>query len=127
VIAMINNVVNVSSGKQPTGSLFTGSDVTQSGASVQKTAAPSAALKTQEAEINSSDVRAAVSKLNDHVQNLRRNLAFSIDDTTGQTIIRVYDSETNELIREIPSEETLRIAANIEAQHLDVFLKGQHA
>lgn len=38
------------------------------------------------------------------------NLEFSMDDQTGKTIIKVVDTATNELIRQIPSEEMLEIA-----------------
>lgn len=60
-------------------------------------------------------VQAAVTKLNDYVQNIRRTLSFNFDERTGHTVIQVYDSETEELIREIPPEETIKLAASIEA------------
>ncbi|MBK7325427.1 MAG: flagellar protein FlaG [Propionivibrio sp.] len=31
------------------------------------------------------------------------NLEFSMDDSTGKTVIKVVDSSTHELIRQIPS------------------------
>ncbi len=72
-----------------------------------------------EQEVKSEDqdnIKAAISQLNDYVQNIRRTLSFSLDESTGRTVIRVYDSETKELIREIPPEETLRLAAHLEVQ-----------
>ena len=42
------------------------------------------------------------------------NLNFSIDDSTGKTIVRVTDGETGELIRQIPSEEMLAIAQSLD-------------
>ncbi len=59
---------------------------------------------------------AAVSKLNDYVQNMSRTLSFSIAESTGRTIITVYDAETKEMIRQIPPEETLKLAELIEQQ-----------
>lgn len=41
-------------------------------------------------------------------------LDFSIDDSTGKTIIRITDSETGEMIRQIPAEEMLDIARSID-------------
>jgi len=58
----------------------------------------------------------AVSKLNDHLQNVQRDLHFSIDDASGQTVVRVVNSETEEVIRQIPSEEVLRISQTIKEQ-----------
>ncbi len=48
--------------------------------------------------------------LTEHVQNLQRSLQFSVDDESGETVVRVVDSETKEVIRQIPSEELLAIA-----------------
>lgn len=50
-----------------------------------------------------------VSSLNEMVQNLHRNLQFSVDEESGDTIIKVVDSETNEVVRQIPSEEIVRL------------------
>ena len=42
------------------------------------------------------------------------SLAFSIDDSTGKTIIRITDAQTGEMIRQIPSEEMLEIARSLD-------------
>lgn len=42
------------------------------------------------------------------------NLQFSIDDDTGQTIVRVTDRQTGELIRQIPSEELVELAKSLD-------------
>jgi flagellar protein FlaG len=47
--------------------------------------------------------------LNKHVQSLKRDLHFSVDDDTGETVIRVVDSQSQKTIRTIPSEEFLSI------------------
>jgi flagellar protein FlaG len=44
------------------------------------------------------------------------NLEFSIDDSTGQTVVKVVDSSTKELIRQIPSEEMLAIAKALDGE-----------
>ncbi len=50
----------------------------------------------------------AVSDINAYVQNLQRDLEFRVDRDLGRTIITVLDSETREVIRQIPSEEVLK-------------------
>ncbi len=37
-------------------------------------------------------------------------LNFSVHESTGRTIVKVIDKETEKLIREIPSEELLNMA-----------------
>ena len=63
-------------------------------------------------EINHSDssdskntIQQEVEELNNQVQNVRRDLHFSVDADSGRTVIRVIDSETRETIRTIPPEE----------------------
>ncbi|HHJ13525.1 MAG TPA: flagellar protein FlaG [Gammaproteobacteria bacterium] len=61
------------------------------------------------------EVEAAVSRISDFVQNFQRDLQFSVDKESGRTVIKVVDSETEEVIRQIPSEETLRLAARLDS------------
>lgn len=51
----------------------------------------------------------------DRLQTNQRQLQFSIDSETNSTVVRVIDSETKELIRQIPSEELLAISRRLEA------------
>lgn len=55
-----------------------------------------------------------VVELNSYMQNLNRSLQFSIDDQSGDTVIKVIDSETDELIRQIPAEELLVLRSSLE-------------
>jgi flagellar protein FlaG len=42
------------------------------------------------------------------------NLQFSIDEESGETVVKVVDTETDEVIRQIPSEEMLALARNLQ-------------
>lgn len=55
-----------------------------------------------------------VTQLNDFVQNLKRDLHFSVHKETGRTVVAVIDAETDEIIRKIPSDEILRIAESLD-------------
>ena len=50
------------------------------------------------------------------VQSFSRSLQISVDGDLGTTVIRVLDTETDELVRQIPSEEILQVARFIESQ-----------
>ncbi|MEE9100825.1 flagellar protein FlaG [Pseudomonas nitroreducens] len=82
-------------------------------------ATPATAQK--EAEASGGDTReararldAAVSDIQKHVQGVRRNLNFSIDDATGDVVVKVIDGESGKVVRQIPSEEVLKLAARLE-------------
>lgn len=55
-------------------------------------------------------VAQAIEVLNEMAESQQRNLKFSVDEPSGRTIIRVYDSSSDELIRQIPGETVLQIA-----------------
>lgn len=46
------------------------------------------------------------------------NLSFKVDDSSGRTVIEVRDSKTSEVLKQIPSEDMLRVAQRLEA-HLE--------
>lgn len=58
-------------------------------------------------------VEQAVVQLSDFVQNVARELQFQVDDASGYTLITVRDSDTDEVIRQIPSEEVVALAQYI--------------
>ena len=60
------------------------------------------------------DLAAAIEKLNSKVQNLNRNLEFSLDKDSGQLVVKVVDAHTHEVIRQIPRKEALELARSIE-------------
>lgn len=64
----------------------------------------------QEEKSTSQLVEESVTELNKFVQKVERSIQFSINDTTGQTVISVKDTVTGEEIRTIPSEELIAIA-----------------
>ena len=59
-------------------------------------------------------IKQAVQKIQETVDNLAHNLRFSIDEDTGRTIIKVMDARTEEVIRQIPTEEAIEIARTLD-------------
>ena len=85
-----------------------GKDVPAAGSAVpQRRAASDGAQREQ--------VSRAVTTLNDYVQSQQRDLQFSLDSELDRPVVRVLDSSTKEVIRQIPSEVALRLARNVKA------------
>ena len=61
------------------------------------------------------DVARAVERLNELVTSHQRSLRFSIDASSGRTVITVINDATNEVVRQIPAPELLEIARNLDA------------
>ena len=58
-------------------------------------------------------VEEAVATIQEFVQASRRNINFSVDDGSGRVFVRVTDAGSGAVIRQIPSEEALRLAENL--------------
>ncbi|EGG95290.1 Flagellin protein flaG [gamma proteobacterium IMCC1989] len=67
---------------------------------------------TQEATAN-PNIEQAVTEINDYVQSVQRDLHFSVDKDSGETVVRVRDKESGELIRQIPEDIFLSLAQNL--------------
>ena len=69
--------------------------------------------QSSEVELSQEALENVVSQLNAYIQNTQRDMDFSVDDATGRVVVRVIDSESEEVIRQIPSEEMLAISRHL--------------
>jgi flagellar protein FlaG len=58
-------------------------------------------------------VEQAIRQIQSYLADTQRELQMQVDKSTGRTIVRVVNPQTQELIRQIPSEEALKLAAAI--------------
>ncbi len=90
-----------------------GQKIARSDAEVVSTVA-SMEIKPSSVNETSAPTREVVAKaaqqIQSFVQSMGRNLNFSVDSTTGYHVVRVTNPDTGEIIRQLPSEELLRIA-----------------
>lgn len=56
----------------------------------------------------------AVTSIQSFVQNIQRDLNFSVDDSSGRVVVKVTDRASGDVIRQLPSEEALRLAESLE-------------
>lgn len=85
--------------------------------SVEAKLAEKSAEQSETQKMNDPEaMQDVVAKLNDHVQNIERKLDFQMDEDSGRTVVKVFDKETEELIRQIPNEEALELARNLSDQ-----------
>ena len=86
-------------------------------------------IKPSSINETSQPAREAVAKaaadLQEFVRSMGRNLNFSVDETTGYHVVKVVNPDTGELIRQLPSEELLKISRDF--QRLNNVLVSQRA
>jgi flagellar protein FlaG len=89
----------------------------------------STVIKPSNVDVSSQPTREVVAKaaadLQQFVQSMGRNLSFSVDESTGYHVVRVVNPNTGELVRQLPSEELLKISRDF--QRLNNVLVSQRA
>lgn len=88
--------------------------VVAQGAARAKPEVQSPAQANPREEATPQQLQRTVEELQRKVQISSPNLQFSIDRDTGKTVIKVIDSNTKELIRQIPPDEILQLAKEID-------------
>ena len=86
-------------------------------------------IKPSSVDATSQPTREVVAKaaadIQQFVQSMGRNLSFSVDEVSGYHVVRVVNPNTGELVRQLPSEELLKIARDFE--RLNSVLVSQRA
>jgi flagellar protein FlaG len=67
----------------------------------------------QQTVVDSQEVDALMENLNQQLQKLQNYLRFEKDDDSQKMVIFIKDSETDEIIRQIPAKELLEVSKNI--------------
>jgi len=65
-------------------------------------------------QVSAEELQAAIDRLNELMKDGQRSLAFSVDEELGEVVVKVMDTKTEQLIRQIPNEESLKFAKNLE-------------
>jgi flagellar protein FlaG len=60
------------------------------------------------------DLDKLIDKLREQIGTIGQQIEFSVDDSSGKAVLRVIDSQTNAVLRQIPGEEVLAIARALE-------------
>jgi len=77
------------------------------------------------AAVARAQVEAAAQKIQSFANSLGKGINFVVDSSSGKAVIRVTDPATNQTIRQIPPEESLRIAQMVD--YLASLLVSQRA
>ena len=80
-------------------------------------------------EFEGQDLDKAVKDLQEFVDSLDRSLSFKRDESINRSIITVRDTNTNQLVRQIPAEEVVEIARqmreDLDAKRAGMLLRGE--
>jgi flagellar protein FlaG len=68
------------------------------------------------------EITKAVDESNDLLASIKSGLQFGVDEDTGRMIVKVIDSDTGEVIRQLPSKEMLEVAKALKSLTSGLFL-----
>ena len=64
--------------------------------------------------VSNTNVKEAVSMLNQQLSSTNRGLGFHMDEAVGGPVVTVRSADTGEVVRQIPNEVVVRVAHSIE-------------
>ncbi|WP_111976549.1 flagellar protein FlaG [Algibacillus agarilyticus] len=79
-----------------------------------------AKVNADTADTNSQAVEDALSSVTDFVQSKNQALSFSFDEDSNRSIIKVTDAKSGDVIRQIPTEEVVKLSERIKELQSDV-------
>ena len=93
-----------------TGITNAAADPASHAAALTQVAPGSDVVGTPLSETRPSGIQQALDEVREALAPVAQNLRFSLDEDSGRTVIKIVDSATDEVIKQIPSEEILAIA-----------------
>ena len=76
--------------------------------------------KPESLNVSAEQIETAVAQLSEFVQTNSRQLNFSVDEGSNKQVVKVTDAETGDIIRQIPSEEVLKLSERLQELQTEV-------
>lgn len=84
-----------------------------------------ASVVRPEPSVEDGELEQAVSRLNEYVQTVKRDLIFDIDPENQEPSVTVVDRESRKVLRQFDSKEALELAKKLESQEPISLFKTQ--
>ena len=65
-------------------------------------------------ELSKEEISDVVEKLNSSVKEMHERMSFSYHEKTQRIVVRFINTDTNEVIREIPAKEAIKLLEHIQ-------------
>lgn len=70
--------------------------------------------KSDSKKFDSTEVNKAIAHINDALQARSQDLRFSVDTDSKRVVVKIIDQQTNQVLRQIPTEEALEISKSLD-------------
>ena len=75
---------------------------------------PAQAAQAPAAPPGVEPIRQAARQINDFLKSAKADVEFSVDSESNHVVVRVVDSQTRQVIRQIPSEDMIALSKSME-------------
>jgi len=76
---------------------------------------PTTRFKVNEAQVyTDDDVKKAIHELNSYLESQARELSFSYDKIANKNVVRLFNSNTGEMVRQFPDELIIAASHNLD-------------
>ena len=75
---------------------------------------PTQAVEQNEIQPSKEELSSAVAHLNQYIDSAISSVEFSMDSDSGKTVVKVIDSETRKVLRQIPNAEALSLSKSLD-------------
>lgn len=67
-----------------------------------------------QAAVNQAELTRSIEAINRFLQPVNGDIVFSQDDETGRTLVKIIDTKTQTVLRQIPSKEVVAISKELD-------------
>ncbi len=97
---------------------------------VARAAAPAAESsktedKAKDDRAKAEELKRAIEKLNEHLKPINESVRFKVDNDSGKVVIAVVDTETDTVLRQIPSKEALEMSRSTPSRQQGLLINTQ--
>lgn len=76
--------------------------------------APTMAHAAQTAPASAETIKQAARQINDLLKSSQADVEFTVNSESNHVVVRIVDSQTQQVIRQMPSEEMIAIAKSMD-------------
>ncbi|USD65966.1 flagellar protein FlaG [Vibrio sp. SCSIO 43136] len=63
----------------------------------------------QRSKLNAEELEKRIDEVNDYIASINTGLSFRFDEESGRDVVTIFDANTGDIIKQIPSEEMLEV------------------
>lgn len=89
------------------------------------TSGQATAVDSTDSAAGAKDINGAVKLIEQYLKESQRDLEFSIDQVRGVAVVKVVSTETGQVIRQMPTEEALKLADSLSKNQGSVLFDGK--